>query len=290
MWKCKICGFEAIKGNKIIVHHIWNNHKELVPELPLDLLEFVSSLTLSNISANTNGQKQDVKRIETGNCALEFHQRFYKRKAFPKLVPTLQSWIPLTEDELSAYMSNPEPSPYFKCTLSADTSWKRLNLFDSFSSEQHITFFVGGPVWSSAWCPVSHKTHSNDQYLAIASNMNWETTHTLNDTEIESGLIQIWNVGQLDKVFDKSIAPRLAFSIAHCCGIVWDMEWCPGGTAFDDILSYKKPKNSQTMVRLGLLAIACGDGFVRIHSVPYPEALNKSYDNTVYYNEPIVIL
>ncbi|CAG2176119.1 unnamed protein product, partial [Oppiella nova] len=164
-----------------------------------------------------------------------------------------------------------------------------LNLFESLSTQQYITFFVGGPVWATAWCPLPHSATTCDQFLAVASNMNWDTTHTLNDTDIESGLIQLWSVGQLGTAFDATVKPRLAFSIAHCCGMVWDMEWCPGGTTWDDISGHK-PNDTQALPRMGLLALACGDGFVRIHSIPHPQTLNNSYDNTLYYNEPVVIL
>jgi general transcription factor 3C polypeptide 2 len=119
--------------------------------------------------------------------------------------------------------------------------------------------------------------------------MNFETTHTLNDTEMESGLIQIWNMGKLEKIFDASIKPRLALCIAHSYGMIWDMEWCPGGTAWEDMNGFKDI-DLEILPRLGLLAIACGDGYIRIHSIPHPETLQHSYKNSLYYNEPVVIL
>ena len=29
LWKCKICGYEAIKGNRLIIQHLWQTHKVL---------------------------------------------------------------------------------------------------------------------------------------------------------------------------------------------------------------------------------------------------------------------
>ena len=190
--------------------------------------------------------------------------------------------------EYNTYIQTTNPSINFRSTLSEDNSWIRLNLFDSIPTKQTLNFFVGGPVWAVAWTPFPSNVKNRDQFLAVASNMSPEISHTLNDTDIESGLIQIWNVGLLDKQFDSCLKPRMAFSIAHFCGMIWDMEWCPGGTAWDDINSFDRT-SSEVMPRLGLLAIACGDGFIRIHSIPHPEALN-SYKYSLYYNEPFVIL
>lgn len=154
----------------------------------------------------------------------------------------------------------------------------------------NLNFFVGGPVWATDWCPLPIDSKDCDQYLAVASNMNPEISHTFNDTDIESGLIQIWNVGKLGKKFDPTLKPMMAFSIAHFCGMVWDMKWCPGGTTWDDINSNKNKRSKESLCRLGLLAIACGDGFVRIHSIPHPQTLPNSYEYSLYYNEPVVIL
>ncbi|XP_054156581.1 general transcription factor 3C polypeptide 2-like [Oppia nitens] len=291
LWKCKLCGFEAQKGNKTIIQHIWNNHKTSATELDSDLQEFVV-VNIENYKeiATTRFAKNEIKRIGTVSYAIEFHERFYRQKSFASYVPQMQSWTPLSLEEHSTYIPNPKVSAQFKTTTDDEESWKLLNLFDSHASQHSVTFYAGGPVWSAAWCPVPLSVTDSDQFLAIASNMNWETTHTLNDTDIESGLIQIWNIGKLVKQFDGSIKPRLAFSIAHCCGMVWDMEWCPGGTTWDEIVSGHHLTNLDSLPRLGLLAVACGDGYVRIHSIPYPQSLDNSYDYTLYYNEPIIIL
>lgn len=120
--------------------------------------------------------------------------------------------------------------------------------------------------------------------------MNHESSHTLSDTGHEKGLIQIWNVGPLSSRFDPSLRPRLGLAIAHSYGMVWDMEWCPGGTSFE----VSPSQRTHALPRLGLLAMACGDGFVRIHSIPHPQSLDHSLndpkESRIYSNEAVIIL
>ena len=190
--------------------------------------------------------------------------------------------------EHRTYIPDPKPSIHFKSTLSKSSSWNQLNLFESVVTEPHINFYVGGPVWAIAWCPLPLDAgEQSDQFLAIASNMNPEISHTLNDTDFETGLIQIWNVGPLTSKFNASLKPKLELAVTHSCGMVWDMEWCPGGTTYEPMTS---AINCGPLLRLGLLAIACANGFVHVHSIPHPQSLDKPQHYPLYKNEPVVIL
>ena len=170
----------------------------------------------------------------------------------------------------------------------------------------HHTFFVGGPVWSAAWVPMPTKAafdtsenvtspgrkgikkpNEEDQILALSAALNFDVIHPYSEPESEPGLVQFWNLGSLSTELSDH-EPRFEFGIAHNYGLVWDMEWCPLGNTYQSINQWKRDLNvsssdlnvsksdlnvSTTLPRLGLLALACGDGHVRIMSIPHPSSV-----------------
>lgn len=74
------------------------------------------------------------------------------------------------------------------------------------------------------------------------------------------GLIQLWRMGTLTNkqtsTNQQGLTPAVEFSlgVAHMYGVIRDMKWCPS------VCSAKEGEGN----RLGVLAVACSDGAVRI--------------------------
>lgn len=169
-------------------------------------------------------------------------------------------------------------------------NWSKLGLFEAKDTRDHRTFFVGAPVRSAAWVPYPNPSADQKQYVAIATGLNFDDVHSYSESETEVGLIQIWDMGLLKLNFDdendKPLQPKFSLGLSHPFGSIWDMEWAPFGN------SYEAPEhhssNGTSYPRLGLLAIACGDGEIKILSVPHPDSVVPHVSNPKYKVCPAV--
>lgn len=65
------------------------------------------------------------------------------------------------------------------------------------------------------------------------------------------------------------------------------MAWCPSGCWENPSIKY--PDNN--LPRLGLLALACSDSYIRIYSIPHPTFLPKDSERYPLYSScPSIIL
>ena len=86
-------------------------------------------------------------------------------------------------------------------------TYKRMQLFIHsqltclFFADQmraSLTFFVGGPVWSMAWCPIpDDEVPTANQYAAIYCHRTMDETHRMTHGYQGPGLLQLWNFGIL---------------------------------------------------------------------------------------------
>nr|XP_037276138.1 uncharacterized protein LOC119169139 [Rhipicephalus microplus] len=150
---------------------------------------------------------------------------------------------------------------------SVPAKWQRLPLFGCLSpqsGDSHVTFYPGGAIWAAAWCPLppDHKPPSHHEWVALSCCPNPDQEHLLTDAVAEPGLLQIWDLGplQLNRGPYGISPPQLGLCLAHDFGFVANLDWCPSGC-------------HQKGSRLGLLALACGDGCARILSIPDPAGL-----------------
>lgn len=78
----------------------------------------------------------------------------------------------------------------------------------------------------------------------------------------------------------------MQLSIAYDYGPISDMAWCPKGC-------WEDPSTEcvdNTLPRLGMLAVACSDGNVRVYSIPHPGLLMNESVFPIYESCPAVIL
>ncbi|XP_078665593.1 uncharacterized protein LOC144907992 isoform X1 [Branchiostoma floridae x Branchiostoma belcheri] len=201
----------------------------------------------------------------------------HSKEVFPNLRPQKHLFSQLTGDAIKQYI--PQTTHSLPITIrhgkkSQETEAETIGLFESLSARQErsFTFFVGGPVWATEWCPTA-KTRTK-QYAAISCHRSMDARHEYDKVYSEPGMIQLWCLGDLESSSSATDVPYLSLGLAHEFGAVWDMKWCPSG-AWDPpeenpLLQQDHPA---VLARLGLLAVASSDGRVRIMSVPHPEAL-----------------
>lgn len=322
VYKCNMCPFISTVGVRMIIPHLVANHLEQLPVVPSHLAEALVYKKVVRGPTETKAKKSTFKTFVAFDDYIEetksYHIKNQNLGLFPELMPRIDNWKPKFS---SMNMPQEEISLKFKFKSTPNSLWMSLNLFDTFidNVNGHHTFYVGGPVWSAAWCPypTCNKVASNkstnvveDQVLAISAGVNFDAVHPFSDLEPEPGLIQFWNFGKLDARdyvsnglrMDTFTQPNFEFGIAHNYGLVWDMEWCPFGNTFESVSDYKaKIQNERPNIlpRLGLLAMACGDGYVRIMSIPHPASIiknqsnlsiNDAYKKRIFAPQPIIIL
>ncbi|RWS27902.1 general transcription factor 3C polypeptide 2-like protein [Leptotrombidium deliense] len=281
-WKCKLCEYVAETQQTLILHHLFNVHKDQLPETPDELTECL----LDNRKSRGKRKSRNRSVTETQSIAVEFFQEHYKKRIFENLSPRVDMWLEMNEIETSLYTPETHSSPRFKIDnlTSTDEDWRELKLFESCSTKDAFTCFVGGCVWAASWCPIP-LSENDFQYIAVATCREYDQVHSMNCLENERGLIQLWNCGDLHRNSTTENKPYFCLGVAHDYGVIWDMEWCPGGTSWQ---SPSLTVDTNLLPRLGLLALACGDGIIRILSVPQPKSLSSSAH--IYRCEPVIIL
>ncbi|PFX15738.1 General transcription factor 3C polypeptide 2 [Stylophora pistillata] len=232
-----------------------------------------------NVGFGPIGAKDSESYITTDSWR---KQEYTDRDLFPNLRPSTSYWRKVEISEVDQYLPEATTSPPFQIRRKGDSQCLEesieLPLFGSTSKDHSpihgdVTFNVGGPVWAMDWCPVPDSTKNSEQFLAISTHRSLDEVHKVHKCFSSKGLIQLWNAGQL-KVNSASSGskPTLSLGIAHDFGAIWDISWCPSGT-WEPSSSYTNQK--ECLSRLGVIAVACSDGLVRILSIPWPSELKS---------------
>ena len=308
-YTCKICN-QIISSGSIrgVIPHMTTMHLNDLPPVPQDLKEGLNYAFLTPKTRKTRGEGRktrlkgedsvrgrkrfslthiyytDEDYVETTK---EFRKQLVKDEViFPDWLPKKENWKPMKQSEYEMYLPQASESCNFR--IQNDPLWRRLNPFESIESSDHKTFFTGGPVRSAAWVPMGH--NDQKQYLAIATALNFVDLHSYSEDETELGLIQIWDFGHLKLDNESNPVPKFVMGITHSFGLIWKMEWTPLGNSYQTI---DKTVPHSCYPRLGLLAVAPGDGEIRILSVPHPDAIIKNGNKNkhlMFKPEPTVVL
>lgn len=233
----------------------------------------------------------------------KWRQEVHKHKElFSSLKPYMSFWSKVSSCERPQYIPEETESPQFSIERKNEDSQIqqdiKLPLFASTSKDDSViygdvTFNVGGPVWAMDWCPVPDSVADVDQFLAISTHRSLDQVHFIHKTFANKGLIQLWNTGKLKVDSASSGAkPTLSLGIAHNYGTIWEISWCPSGTWEHE--SSKQCKGA--LPRLGLMALACSDGLIRILSIPWPSVLlqqnsdQSSSSSVIMHGTPYCVL
>jgi hypothetical protein len=196
------------------------------------------------------------------------HENFEKNN-FPQFPVQSKDWIEVDQTTYDNIVTRSGTSMRFESVLRTKNDEKasgavRLNLFQSVVQNGIVTFFAGGPIWASAWCPLNKG--NSEEILALSCDNDFDITprmlpSRLGHSSKDVNVIQFWK-------YDKSSieSTSLAFALCHDFGRVRSLAWCPSG-------GHQKVPEAEE--RLGLLLAGFEDGLVRIFSIPNIDNLKK---------------
>ncbi|KAF1986990.1 hypothetical protein K402DRAFT_393136 [Aulographum hederae CBS 113979] len=131
---------------------------------------------------------------------------------------------------------------------------------------------VGCKPRSVDWAP---NQKGNLQYLAVATCEADTKEHVHHPpyevqpiTRLQIWAVQKKKVGKHSGTVDTSVKPRLVAVLRGEWGDIRRMKWCPA--------PFKATADDKTNIRLGLLAIICSDGWLRVLDVILPKSAKKN--------------
>jgi hypothetical protein len=170
----------------------------------------------------------------------------------------IEEWIPVSSMEANEYLPSESESSVDFCVKDKTISLPR------FGSLQHdkdrYTFFTGGPIIASDWCP---NNQLNIEVLAISAAKCFE------DKE-DKCLIQLWT-------FNDAAMPQFKAGFGLNSKVNY-LKWCPSLKPLDE-----------SDKRMGILAAACSNGTVQLFTVPQ-DILENAGDANIMVPKPTMTL
>ncbi|GAA6235645.1 general transcription factor 3C polypeptide 2 isoform X1 [Lates japonicus] len=208
----------------------------------------------------------------------KFREECYSSWVFPEWVPSTNDWHLVPQSDLETYLPQELQSAAFRVSREGlskeDTPFQTLDRFAAVPPHPErwdMLLYTGGPVWAMEWCPTPDGAPAT-QYIALACHRGMDDQHYVNKTYTGHGLVQLWDVGQLEYNSRPESPPALAYGLAQDKGFIWHLKWCPAGGWELPSCGRKAP----FLPRLGLLAVASSTSVVTIYSLPHPDALRSS--------------
>lgn len=285
--KCKLCD-ETAHPAKRLLPHLFTAHLDQLPRPPDELTVGLKDYKKQKSSSSSIAIKRNYAYKDLYDETLKYRKSNERSNLFSNRMPIESEWKPLSATQAESYLPQAQQSANFR--IEGQMEWESMKRFESLKHGPHRTFFTGGPVFSAAWVPTPSSKDTQDQYLALCVGVNFEDSHPLSDQDAEPCLIQVWNFGKLQLNVRDTDEARLSFGIAQTDGIVWSMEWCPFGNGW---MAPNSRVESGYFPRLGLLCLGCGNGVVKILSIPHPKYLTSASRTTacpIFMPSPVLIL
>ncbi|XP_070782154.1 general transcription factor 3C polypeptide 2 [Enoplosus armatus] len=233
-----------------------------------------------------NGLNSNIMKTvwESTEITKKFREEHYSSWVFPEWVPSTTDWHAVSQSDLEKYLPQELRSAAFRVSREGlskeETPVQRLSRFETVPAHPErwdMLLYAGGPVWAMEWCPTPDGAPAS-QYIALACHRGMDDQHYVNKTYTGPGLVQLWDVGQLEYNNRPDSQPALAYGLAQDKGFIWHLKWCPAGGWEPPSCDRKAP----FLPRLGLLAVAASSSVVTIYSLPHPDALlsNKKLANS----------
>ncbi|CEP11389.1 hypothetical protein [Parasitella parasitica] len=200
----------------------------------------------------------------------------YDRVAYQNIHAVKEEWCLSDESDALSYL--PIMKDPLRVTVGIDEkktidipNGESVRLDNHFKYKKGYIINTGGSIWGLDFVPKLHNdADPTTQYLAVAGYKGTVSEHhELDDiqaTGTYKNAIQIWKLKLSTK--QPSEDSILDMCLLHDFGVIHDLKWCPYGVYEDEDVNEGLPK-------LGLLAISCGDGTIRIIIVPHPNAVRK---------------
>lgn len=295
-FRCIVCDPpEQVNTRGELLRHLILNHYKDLPPLNDDQRQIANSYLScesrvektrkdKKISADTEHSISAQKLIK---AFFDIQTRVFSSELFsnrPFRDWFCNDWEPITHEIQRMHYYPPE-SDSLKFKLSSSESWSSLKVGDSArlcndkrGQTTGVIFFTGGINTASAWLPKSPNQIDDfkRELIAVAVNCcSLDQSSTYRESQDGEGCIQIWTVSEftilesLETKISGGYHPKfctLDYMIAHEYGTIFEMLWCPLGSSYT-------PESKVGLSRAGLLAVACGDGQIRILSIPHSKQL-----------------
>jgi hypothetical protein len=146
--------------------------------------------------------------------------------------------------------------------------------------------YAGGPVWSTAWCPLHNSEDATAgplqtvETLAVSTHPRTQRRNPIGMQHTGPGLVQLWGVpSSAESQLLPGGLPQLLALLWHDGRVCWDLAWCPDPSAFIPPSSNSTgsssssstggmPAAQQAVPLQGLLAAVLGNGDVIVWAVP----------------------
>ncbi|XP_028296472.1 general transcription factor 3C polypeptide 2 [Gouania willdenowi] len=266
--------------------------------------EFSKGLKTRNLNyKSTNGLTHKSLKLVLDSARLtqRLRKQHFSTCVFPQWIPSSSDWDPVPQSEVETYLPQELQSAAFKVSREGlqgeDSPQQRLHRFEALPPHPQrwdMMLFVGGPVWALEWCPTPDG-RSAPQYVALAAHRGMDELHNIKDTYSGPGLVQLWDVGELDYNSRPQQTSSMSYSLVLEHGFVWQLKFCPSG-GWESPLT---PRQDPLLPRLALLAVATSNGEVGVYSLPHPHAVhaskprpsgNKGGGPSVYKAAPVLTL
>ena len=300
-YRCKFCNNVWQSRNGIKWHLVRKHRKKKHDSENDEESEYTESEI--DVANQTPAPGRYIKKHHYEKQTKDWYDAFLAKTVLTCWRPSLKHWKKLPVSEAEHYLPVRKISSVFKIESVDKEKWTpeqdkeyQLPLFssapiNSVGGLRNVIFNVGGSVWAMDWVPIPVNKENCDQYLAIGCHSDPDKNHLISQCYQEKGVLQIWRVPKLHNGKRPPKEPEFCLGIAHDYGPLWDMKWCPSG-AWDS----SSPQGEE-LRRLGLLALACADGKIRVLSVPFPSSLeqddgqaDKSPVNLLHVAVPHVVL
>merc|ERR1719347_1243322 len=279
-YKCTVCGENFASQDQVESHVVTQHQEEILSdddeeEEDEDEDEVESSDYADDSDDDGRSERRRYKRRSTtpffGHRRLHlepwpkmilmehrFRSRFFHLNDFLCFSANLSSWVAETQE--NSFLPSSAISSRFTVTSipPKEENEEEVRILSRFSGgviNDSPMMFCGGPISAMAWCP----SKKQEQVLAVVAKLDFDATRQ-GEKKSARGLIQFWKMGNLD-VEGARQEPTLKFSLGHHFGCVKEIEWCPS--------------LGRELGRQGLIAAACGDGSVRLWTIPSLDSVKR---------------
>ena len=302
-YKCKFCG-ASCESVEAIRNHVLNAHKELEDTFKESESDFSDEEVVKSPGKSLNfGTPKSAGKLGDSlrpfgpavNWTMEFLLENSSKELFGNLTTAYEDWFPLNAEEAEKFVPPVAVSPKFKVSMVSkvvgnckSTEYQLLNRFNSISALKGFALFSGGPVVSSAWCPLPFKKSGNErpQFLALSASSAPDRNYCVMKSYSHKGVIQIWKCSCMGK--ENSAVPEFQLAIAHEFGNVWSLAWCPSGVYDENAVDTCTDKSN--LKRIGVLAAGCSDGTVRVFVMPSPKVFDLKDTTRIFKVSPKLTL
>ncbi|XP_043246480.1 uncharacterized protein LOC122394015 isoform X1 [Amphibalanus amphitrite] len=279
-WKlftCDHCGEQADTETDI-VKHVEQSHRSAAPETAGPRGKPNMRRT-GAIVPDMAGELTYFTAVERQSCPREQTEKYWsqlpKSRVLSATARKIDGWRPAGQ-ESRRYMPPMKLSPAYKVQEIGNPdphrTFERLDPFAFEELDNGVLCFSGGPVVACDWCPLPADWSGDadeTQFLAVACLPVVDAHLPPVEPSTLPTAVQVWSFSG-----DRRTA-RLEFALCVDGGPVWDLAWCPIGE-----------RTVPPADRLGCLALACGDGRVRVYTVPAPATLEAgSAGAPVFYRK-----